>query len=109
MEKMKNTAIENIEKLISKLGLNPNVKKYFEEGKIYYSYLAAGGWIGSIDELEYDKRYHQIVAECEKTLTKALSRGVKIVRGKRKGRVELEFYDDDDLQRLYEALEGLKV
>ena len=56
------------------------------------------------DPLEVD-----YVAECEKTLTKALSRGVKIVRGKRKGRVELEFYDDDDLQRLYEALESLKV
>ena len=56
------------------------------------------------DPLEMD-----YVAECEKTLTKALSRGVKIVRGKRKGRVELEFYDDDDLQRLYEALESLKV
>lgn len=66
MEKMKKTATENIEKLISKLGLNPNVKKYFEEGKIYYSYLTAGGWMGSIDKIEYDKRYPQIVAECEK-------------------------------------------
>lgn len=56
------------------------------------------------DPLEVD-----YVAECEKTLTKALSRGVKIVRGKRKGRVELEFYDDDDLERLYEALEQLKI
>lgn len=66
MEKMKKTAIENIEKLISKLGLNPNVKKYFEEGKVYYSYLTAGGWVGSIDTIEYDKRYPSIVAECEK-------------------------------------------
>lgn len=66
MEKMKKTAIENIEKLISKLDLNPNVKKYFEEGKIYYSYLTAGGWVGSIDKIEYDKRYPEIVAECEK-------------------------------------------
>ena len=48
------------------------------------------------------------VAECEKTLSKSLSRGVKIIRGKRKGRVELEFYGDEDLQRLYEALEKLK-
>lgn len=66
MEKMKKSAIENIEKLISKLGLNPNVKKYFEAGKIYYSYLTAGGWIGSIDNVEYDKRYPIIIAECEK-------------------------------------------
>ena len=66
MEKMKKTAVENIEKLISKLGLNPNVKKYFEEGKIYYSYLTAGGWMGSIDDIEYDKRYPIIIAECER-------------------------------------------
>lgn len=66
MEKMKKTAIENIEKLISKLGLNPNVKKYFEEGKVYYSYLTAGGWLGSIDNIEYDERYPKIIAECEK-------------------------------------------
>jgi len=49
------------------------------------------------------------VAECEKTLSKHLSRGVKIVRGKRKGRIELEFYNDDDLEVLYEALEKMKI
>lgn len=47
------------------------------------------------------------VAECEKALTKQLGRKVKIVSGKRKGRFELEFYDQDDLQRLYEALLSL--
>ena len=47
------------------------------------------------------------VAECEKTLSRALNRGVKITRGKRKGRLELEFYGDDDLQRLYELLHRL--
>lgn len=66
MEKMKRTAIENIERLICKLGLNPNVKKYFEEGKVYYSYLTAGGFLGSIDNVEYDKRYPIIISECEK-------------------------------------------
>ena len=49
------------------------------------------------------------VAECEKTLTKNLGRAVKITRGKRRGKVELEFYGDDDLQRIYEALEHLKI
>ncbi len=43
-------------------------------------------------------------AECEKTLSKRLGRGVKIVRGKRKGRFELEFYGDEDLQDLLDAL-----
>ena len=44
------------------------------------------------------------VGECEKALTKKLGRKVRIVSGKRKGRFELEFYGQDDLQRLYEIL-----
>ena len=44
------------------------------------------------------------VAECEKSLAKQLGRGVKIVNGKRKGRFELEFYGEDDLQVLLDAL-----
>ena len=44
------------------------------------------------------------VAECEKQLSKHLGRGVKIVNGKRKGRFELEFYGQDDLQVLLDAL-----
>ena len=44
------------------------------------------------------------VAECEKSLSKHLGRGVKIVNGKRKGKFELEFYGQDDLQKLLEAL-----
>ena len=44
------------------------------------------------------------VAECEKSLSKHLGRGVKIVNGKRKGRFELEFYGQEDLQVLLEAL-----
>ena len=44
------------------------------------------------------------VAECEKQLSKHLGRGVRIVNGKRKGRFELEFYGQDDLQILLDAL-----
>ena len=44
------------------------------------------------------------VAECEKSLSKHLGRGVKIINGKRKGRFELEFYGQEDLQVLLEAL-----
>lgn len=44
------------------------------------------------------------VAECEKNLSKHLGRGVKIINGKRKGRFELEFYGQDDLQVLLDAL-----
>ena len=47
------------------------------------------------------------IAECEKSLSRHLGRGVKIVNGKRKGRFELEFYGQEDLQRLLEILETL--
>ena len=48
------------------------------------------------------------VAECEKTLSKHLGRGVKIISGKKKGRFELEFYGEDDLQVLLDALMKLE-
>lgn len=48
------------------------------------------------------------VAECEKNLSKHLGRGVKIVNGKRKGRFELEFYGQEDLQHLLEILMRLE-
>ena len=48
------------------------------------------------------------VAECEKSLSKHLGRGVKIVNGKRKGRFELEFYGQEDLQTLLDALMKLQ-
>lgn len=44
------------------------------------------------------------VAECEKSLSKHLGRGVKIINGKKKGKFELEFYGQDDLQALLDAL-----
>ena len=48
------------------------------------------------------------VAECEKQLSRHLGRGVKIVNGKRKGRFELEFYGQEDLQILLDALMKLE-
>jgi len=48
------------------------------------------------------------VAECEKSLSRQLGRGVKIINGKRKGRFELEFYGQEDLQLLLDALMTLK-
>ena len=44
------------------------------------------------------------IGECEKNLSKHLGRGVKIINGKRKGKFELEFYGEEDLQTLLEAL-----
>ena len=48
------------------------------------------------------------VAECEKNLYKRLGRGVKIINGKRKGKFELEFYGQEDLQVLLDALMNLE-
>lgn len=48
------------------------------------------------------------IGECEKNLSKQLGRGVKIVNGKRKGRFELEFYGQEDLQKLLDALMKLE-
>ena len=45
-------------------------------------------------------------AECARDLSKALGRRAKIVSGRRKGRVELEYYGLDDLQRLLDTLLG---
>ncbi len=45
------------------------------------------------------------LAECEKSLSRRLGRGVKITSGKRKGKLDLEFYGPEDLQNLLDALE----
>ena len=44
------------------------------------------------------------IAECERSLSRHLGRGVKIIQGRKKGRFELEFYGQEDLQRLLDAL-----
>ncbi len=48
------------------------------------------------------------MAECEKSLSKRLGRGVRIINGKKKGRFELEFYGQEDLQVLLDALMKLQ-
>lgn len=49
------------------------------------------------------------IAECEKNLSRRLGRKVRIVNGEKKGRFELEFYGQEDLNRLLLALQGLKI
>ena len=48
------------------------------------------------------------LAQCEKHLSRRLGRGVKISNGKRKGHLALEFYGQEDLQQLLDALERLE-
>ena len=45
--------------------------------------------------------------ECEKSLSKSLGRKVTISHGKKRGKFTLEYYGEEDLQALIEALETL--
>ena len=54
------------------------------------------------DEVDY-------LAEAQNELKARLCRGVKIVPGRKKGRIELEYYGVDDLNDLLDALAVIKV
>jgi hypothetical protein len=58
-------AISRIQELTKKYKLNPHILKYFKEGKVYYSYLTALGFLGSIDTISYDPRYEEAVKKFE--------------------------------------------
>lgn len=45
--------------------------------------------------------------ECEKSLSKTLGRKVTISHGKKRGKFQIEYYGQEDLQALIEALESL--
>ena len=47
------------------------------------------------------------VAEAELRLTRAMGHKVKIVEGRKKGRLEIEYYGSEDFERIYEALLSL--
>ena len=47
--------------------------------------------------------------EVEERLTKCLGRKVKIIAGKKGGRLELDYYDSDDLEVVIDALGSLKL
>lgn len=57
-------ALKRLTDLEKQFGLRPNIYKYFNEGKLYYSYLISG-IIGCIDTINYDARYAKIVEEFE--------------------------------------------
>ena len=49
------------------------------------------------------------IAEAQNELKAKLCRGVKIVSGRKKGRIELEYYGLDDLNDLLDALALIKI
>ena len=121
------------------LGLTPPVRKLVEEGKLSAGHARAllplspavqesaaaavvsGGLSVRQTEalakrLSAEKKPEKpaptgvdYTAEAQKDLSSKLGRGVKIVNGRKKGRIELEYYGLDDLNDLLEALALLRV
>ena len=45
--------------------------------------------------------------EIERRLQSSMGRKVKITPGRKKGRIELEYYGNEDLERLIDMLSGM--
>ena len=60
-------------------------------------------------ETSEDENKVDYTAEAQKELASKLGRGVKLVNGRKKGRIELEYYGLDDLNDLLDALALLQV
>jgi ParB family chromosome partitioning protein len=58
--------------------------------------------IGSPDDHAVDADTERLVED----LRRALGTKVSLARGRRGGRIVIEFYDDEDLGRLYQRLTG---
>ena len=58
---------------------------------------------------EADPHEVDYAAVAQKELSSRLGRGVKIVSGRKKGRVELEYYSMDDLNDLLDALALIRI
>jgi ParB family chromosome partitioning protein len=64
---------------------------------------------GEKEKKQPDPNQVDYTAVAQKELSSQLGRGVKIVTGRKKGRIELEYYGVDDLNDLLEALALLRV
>ena len=65
-EAKKEEAVKRLEKLTKTFNLRPNnILKYFKEDKLYYSYITCKGLLGTIDTINYDKRYAEVVDRFE--------------------------------------------
>ena len=123
------SAVANALRLLS---LTPPVAKLVEEGKLSAGHArallplspalqenAAGAVISGglsvrqtealAKRLSLEKPEIDYAAEAQKELSSKLGRGVRIVTGRKKGRIELEYYGIDDLNDLLEALAMLRA
>ena len=69
------------------------------------SLLQGGKGKKELTEKEREKLFY--VHELEQKLTTDLGRRVRITDGRKKGKLELEYYGNDDLELILKALEGL--
>ena len=58
---------------------------------------------------EKPKPFVDYTKEVEQQLSRSLGRKVKIVAGRKKGRLEIDYYDPDDLEVVIKALDSLKL
>jgi ParB family chromosome partitioning protein len=82
----KNLTVRDAEKLVKNLKRDKPEKKPTEKDGLVVNYME----------------------ELENRLTKTFSRRVRIVDGKHRGRVEIEYYDREDFERLFDLLSSLK-
>lgn len=61
------------------------------------------------ENLEESKPYVDYAAEAASELEKVLGRKVRLISGRKSGRIELEFYDAEDRERLIRALKSLQL
>ena len=82
-------AMERLDTLEKIYMINPHIKKYFSEGKLYYSYIV-GGSLGSIDTISYDKRYAKVVKDFEEQTSYLVYHVIE-----RRNTISLLFVSDD--------------
>lgn len=64
-EKQQKLAAQCIKELTERYRLNPNLLKYFLEGKVYYTEEIIPYCVASMDNITYDQKYVDIVREFE--------------------------------------------
>jgi len=64
-KKQKEEALLRLKELTETFDLNPKITRYFQEDRLYYSYLVSG-MFGCIDTINYDPSYAEAVQKFEK-------------------------------------------
>ncbi len=60
-KKQKAEALYRMRQLTEAFDLNPNLVKYLEEGRVYYSYITGGGMFACVDTITYDPSYVEVI------------------------------------------------